>query len=184
MSTRIISLNPFGTGQCLSTKTRFHCCSIFESQSLWNRAVSFDQYPKSLALMDELVSIPLEQGSVFRLLSRWRRCWACPVSIPLEQGSVFRRSYRRGKNGVLSQSLWNRAVSFDPKYFGDKTPMNVSQSLWNRAVSFDSLKQAGNIGGKYVSIPLEQGSVFRLQWYFEALWHKAYESHFPTFSET
>ena len=33
-------------------------------------------------------------------------------------------------------------------------------------------------------IPLEQGSVFRLQWYFEALWHKAYERLFPTFSET
>ena len=90
MSTRIISLNPFGTGQCLSTKTRFHCCSIFESQSLWNRAVSFDQYPKSLALMDELVSIPLEQGSVFRL-----------------------NMLNNNNQTSSSQSLWNRAVSFD-----------------------------------------------------------------------
>ena len=137
MSTRIISLNPFGTGQCLSTKTRFHCCSIFESQSLWNRAVSFDQYPKSLALMDELVSIPLEQGSVFRLnmlnnnnqtsssQSLWNRAvsfdnelkntWeSLTVSIPLEQGSVFRRNKREILGASMeSQSLWNRAVSFD-----------------------------------------------------------------------
>ena len=129
------------------------------------------------------VSIPLEQGSVFRqaltyslskkvslnpfgtgqCLSTKISCLdgrACEVSIPLEQGSVFRH-----ENCDLIETA------------------ELSQSLWNRAVSFDSGKKAYR-SCLNVSIPLEQGSVFRLQWCFEALWHKAYESHFPTFSET
>ena len=34
-----------------------------------------------------------------------------------------------------------------------------------------------------VSIPLEQGNVFRLQWGVRALCGKASQSHFPTFSD-
>ena len=40
-------LNPFGTGQCLSTKTCFTIADMNgESQSLWNRAMSFDPFTK------------------------------------------------------------------------------------------------------------------------------------------
>ena len=60
------------------------------------------------------VSIPLEQGSVLR------RCYSCwhrggsGVSIPLEQGSVLRRLVDgRFGRAERSQSLWNRAVSYD-----------------------------------------------------------------------
>ena len=35
----------------------------------------------------------------------------------------------------------------------------------------------------HVSIPLEQGNVFRLQWGVRALCSKASQSHFPTFSD-
>ena len=35
----------------------------------------------------------------------------------------------------------------------------------------------------FVSIPLEQGNVFRLQWGVRALCGKASQSHFPTFSD-
>ena len=35
------------------------------------------------------------------------------VSIPLEQGNVFRRIKEREQALVKSQSLWNRAMSFD-----------------------------------------------------------------------
>ena len=38
-------------------------------------------------------------------------------------------------------------------------------------------------GCKFVSIPLEQGNVFRLQWGVRALCGKASQSHFPTFSD-
>ena len=61
-------LNPFGTGQCLSTK---------------------EITPE---LLDFCVSIPLEQGNVFRrryCANIWR---TIKVSIPLEQGNVFRRN--------------------------------------------------------------------------------------------
>ena len=83
------SLNPFGTGQCLSTKVE-------------------DQ----LLAIDE-VSIPLEQGNVFRLDTA-EYATDAEVSIPLEQGNVFRRCNKR-KIWLLdrSQSLWNRAMSFD-----------------------------------------------------------------------
>ena len=38
-----------------------------KSQSLWNRAMSFDSFrPRKKSIM--LVSIPLEQGNVFRLI--------------------------------------------------------------------------------------------------------------------
>ena len=39
----------------------------------------------------ETVSIPLEQGSVFRRKNRGELGWNWTVSIPLEQGSVFRQ---------------------------------------------------------------------------------------------
>ena len=60
------------------------------SQSLWNRAVSYDLNYPTAKKGGKKVSIPLEQGSVLR------RCrplvcnciWG--VSIPLEQGSVLR----------------------------------------------------------------------------------------------
>ena len=36
------SLNPFGTGQCLTTDRLTSTASQLMSQSLWNRAVSYD----------------------------------------------------------------------------------------------------------------------------------------------
>ena len=89
------SLNPFGTGQCLSTKVE-------------------DQ----LLAIDE-VSIPLEQGNVFRLDTA-EYATDAEVSIPLEQGNVFRRCNKR-KIWLLdrSQSLWNRAMSFDNDLNGE-----------------------------------------------------------------
>ena len=62
--------------------------------------------------------------------------------IPLEQGSVFRRA----------EDL-------------DHSRPQTSQSLWNRAVSFDGLTVAWNGEAFRVSIPLEQGSVFRRERY-------------------
>ena len=85
-----VRLNPFGTGQCLSTYKYFKGIGqCLLSQSLWNRAVSFDI----------LTRIYLKQVK---------------VSIPLEQGSVFRPKISSSpRTTSSSQSLWNRAVSFD-----------------------------------------------------------------------
>ena len=105
--------------------------------------------------------------------------------IPLEQGSVFRRLYCLVTSGDLglSQSLWNRAVSSDTTEVSctalDKsqslwnravssdttevscTALDKSQSLWNRAVSSDQEDLTVDQWAEKVSIPLEQGSVFR-----------------------
>ena len=82
-------LNPFGTGQCLSTNPSCHINASCESQSLWNRAMSFDQHYQLMSPV-RFVSIPLEQGNVFR-----------------RRTSVYLLKY------LPSQSLWNRAMSFD-----------------------------------------------------------------------
>ena len=61
-------LNPFGTGQCLSTNVNIRNAS------------------------DISVSIPLEQGNVFRRIVLPHLLYALNVSIPLEQGNVFRHN--------------------------------------------------------------------------------------------
>ena len=84
--------------------------------------------------------------------------------IPLEQGSVFRQDMHKAPTveKPASQSLWNRAVSFDLDLVKGKVSVEKSQSLWNRAVSFDCTRFEV-LRDSEVSIPLEQGSVFRQQ---------------------
>ena len=87
----LCGLNPFGTGQCLTTE---------EKQTVKYRL--------------NFVSIPLEQGSVLRHGYQRPLSRKLDVSIPLEQGSVLRRVDRiTSTASQLSQSLWNRAVSYD-----------------------------------------------------------------------
>ena len=126
-----------------------------ESQSLWNRAVSSDNWAKDKQ-MSNRVSIPLEQGSVFRLINNDGMQWI-----------------------DLSQSLWNRAVSSDwasKNYFKSRWSLNpfgtgqclptlvraeelrmlaTSQSLWNRAVSSDSNEEKQSV--KYSLNPFGTG---------------------------
>ena len=112
-------LNPFGTGQCLTTE---------EKQTVKYRL--------------NFVSIPLEQGSVLRHGYQRPLSRKLDVSIPLEQGSVLRRVDRiTSTASQLSQSLWNRAVSYDDDSMMTTKQLRVSQSLWNRAVSYDLNKQ-------------------------------------------
>ena len=60
-------LNPFGTGRGLSTIDWLLNQFLSQSQSLWNRAGSFDRF-SSTSGGSVRVSIPLEQGGVFRHL--------------------------------------------------------------------------------------------------------------------
>ena len=61
------------------------------------------------------VSIPLEQGNVFRPNYAEELAAQDDVSIPLEQGNVFRLvdNLLASAKKLASQSLWNRAMSFD-----------------------------------------------------------------------
>ena len=107
-------LNPFRTGRCLSTQqptgnSGFYFVSIpFEqgdvfrphderlkawkraSQSLSNRAMSFDRRSTEFARASRTVSIPFEQGDVFRHRIEAKAKEIYSVSIPFEQGDVFR----------------------------------------------------------------------------------------------
>ena len=100
-----VRLNPFGTGQCLSTWIRtFDCICNSRSQSLWNRAMSFDELIVKKQLRTKNVSIPLEQGNVFRQ-KIIQSIFQHRVSIPLEQGNVFRLQWGvRALCGKASQS--------------------------------------------------------------------------------
>ena len=155
-------LNPFGTGQCLSTQKYEQrknkrvpsqslwnramsfdvldsgYCTLQKSQSLWNRAMSFDKFFGYRLGQVVAVSIPLEQGNVFRPRAS-EKAQDTEVSIPLEQGNVFRHNLNQYGDQIGSQSLWNRAMSFDEKNAYNYSE-DLSQSLWNRAMSFDSKK--------------------------------------------
>ena len=61
-----LCLNPFGTGQCLTTENWVKDKTMSKSQSLWNRAVSYDEWFNNYMEWRDYVSIPLEQGSVLR----------------------------------------------------------------------------------------------------------------------
>ena len=106
--------NPFGTGQCLST--------------LQVQFVHKDIH----------VSIPLEQGNVFRQISFQKMCsmngsqslWNRAMSFDLHTN--YSTAFQ-----IRSQSLWNRAMSFDQGKVVEFTRTGESQSLWNRAMSFD-----------------------------------------------
>ena len=49
----------------------------------------------------------------------------------------FDLSFRASCKTCGSQSLWNRAMSFDARMCDNGNIDAVSQSLWNRAMSFD-----------------------------------------------
>ena len=83
------------------------------SQSLSSRAMSFDIKVGTTSETTN-VSIPFEQGDVFRRLQMRQVRWQYLVSIPFEQGDVFRHERAvEVHTGYQSQSLSSRAMSFD-----------------------------------------------------------------------
>ena len=113
-----------------------------KSQSLWNRARSFDLFHDTSCVRSNCVSIPLEQGKVFRRTKQKPCGFSNSVSIPLEQGRVFRHNAGAliEEGIVMFQSLWNRAGSFDGQKATHAMIGGAFQSLWNRAGSFDYRK--------------------------------------------
>ena len=60
-----------------------------------------------------------------------------------------------------SQSLSSRAMSFDHLKTDKFKPLGMSQSLSSRAMSFDQQASTMDRKKRTVSIPFEQGDVFR-----------------------
>ena len=130
------------------------------SQSLWNRAVSSDTTEVSCTALDKSQSL-------------WNRAVSSDGMAVESSADV-----------VSSQSLWNRAVSSDIDYLAMLFENNESQSLWNRAVSSDNIRDHNSEWANQVSIPLEQGSVFRhitqatnvQDFLSQSLWNRAVSS--------
>ena len=154
-------------------------------QSLWNRAVSYDSNREEGFAGWNEVSIPLEQGSVLRQeIGKNTGELGCFNPFGTGQCLTTIRQITHTNKKSLFQSLWNRAVSYDKTSQAIAKSLTRFQSLWNRAVSYDEWCLLITAVVTVVSIPLEQGSVLRLQWGHQALCDKACRSHFPTFSET
>ena len=76
--------------------------------------MSFDDNYWSGVHQEMEVSIPFEQGDVFRHLAQSTISAVGTVSIPFEQGDVFRPFKQREIYiSIWSQSLSSRAMSFD-----------------------------------------------------------------------
>ena len=81
-------LNPFGTGQCLTTVTKRRW--IFtKGLNPFGTGQCLTTVKKELEIIEQRVSIPLEQGNVLRLTLTFKEL------------------------SNASQSLWNRAMSYD-----------------------------------------------------------------------
>ena len=85
-------LNPFGTGQCLSTLQSHALQSHDSSQSLWNRAMSFDNNA-DFKITDYESLNPFGTGQCLSTKLPIHVHLTLSVSIPLEQGNVFRLVY-------------------------------------------------------------------------------------------
>ena len=134
-----------------------------------------------------MVSIPFEQGDVFRRFSsiyhfsswhvsnpfRAGRCLSTQklfktmpcirVSIPFEQGDVFRRDVENVPvaGTEKSQSLSSRAMSFDCTYGTNTQARTASLNPFRSGRCLSTLDTHGIVSIFDVSIPFDQGDVFR-----------------------
>ena len=104
LSNRAMSFDEYGRRYIIRT---------YESQSLSNRAMSFDG--RFGTITELIVSIPFEQGDVFR--PTWLRLDSVftPCLNPFRTGRCLSTEFRTAlfERNQASQSLSNRAMSFD-----------------------------------------------------------------------
>ena len=107
------------------------------------------------------VSIPFEQGDVFRRKPLIIVLVIREVSIPFEQGDVFRPIDLDELAGWLeSQSLSNRAMFFDLNIFITFS-LYTSLNPFRTGRCFSTFDDVAESAVDSVSIPFEQGDVFR-----------------------
>ena len=108
------SLNPFGTGQCLTTQEVFQIDNTlfglnpFGTGQCLTTALELSEKQRKGRLN------PFGTGQCLTTMNGLKIHTVYVVSIPLEQGSVLRQAFDHCfTNPAMSQSLWNRAVSYD-----------------------------------------------------------------------
>ena len=135
-------LNPFRSGQCLSTASI--CVHLIKRNSLnpfrSGQCLSTMDYK---ALLDPLcVSIPFDQGNVFRPYTAIKMYETCPVSIPFDQGNVFRPCSGLCLLACTVSIPFDQGNVFRQKLNHEEVIRNESQSLSIRAMSFDGYEKA------------------------------------------
>ena len=155
-----VCLNPFRSGQCLSTE------DIIMS-SLKSRFVSipFDQGNvfrlQTLSFRAVFVSIPFDQGNVFRP-NGVSSVIDLFVSIPFDQGNVFRL-----RVAILT---WWVKVCLNPFRSGQCLSTMIWLILVPAAIGLNPFRSGQCLSTTYnerscnfnrVSIPFDQGNVFR-----------------------
>ena len=86
-----LRFNPFGAGRGLSTLFHGFYSEKFTVSIPLEQGGVFRQIIEHGIAQDRKVSIPLEQGGVFRQIIEHGIAQDRKVSIPLEQGGVFRQ---------------------------------------------------------------------------------------------
>ena len=132
------SFNPFGAGQGLSTLLLVIVLAGLNGFNPFGAGRGFSTYLKRQFYLPRIVSIPLEQGEVFRPKNIFCITGLIKVSIPLEQGGVFRPMKVRKNGNWLSFNPFGtgRGLSTEELWSTDVV-LAKFQSLWNRAGSFD-----------------------------------------------
>ena len=135
----MVCLNPFRAGRCLSTKR-----------------------PRGSGIREPISLNPFRAG---RCLSTILPCNNRKISSslnPFRAGRCLSTHYRKTfRKQNRSQSLSSRAMSFDVVSLGSTIGDASSQSLSSRAMSFDRTTRTYSKVDHIVSIPFEQGDVFR-----------------------
>ena len=112
--------------------------ALILSQSLWNRAVSYDE--KGMIAFELMKSQSLWNRAVS--YDKTIRFYLLQIKSlnPFGTGQCLTTEGEFGVQlrHVASQSLWNRAVSYDESSADVISTLAGSQSLWNRAVSYDA----------------------------------------------
>ena len=131
--------NPFGTGQCLTTVELIALQHQHHpSQSLWNRAVSYDLLSRSIIWQSKSLN-PFGTGQCLTTSQNRSQRGHLRSLNPFGTGQCLTTTWKAFRVNLNneSQSLWNRAVSYDSREFSRCYLNSWSQSLWNRAVSYD-----------------------------------------------
>ena len=82
----------------------------------------------------------------------------------------------------MSQSLSNRAMSFDSPRL-NRCLFTICLNPFRTGRCLSTVARAENLDSDLVSIPFEQGDVFRLQLYAGGRNHAVFQTHFPIFLE-
>ena len=127
---------PLEQGNVFRPFPYIHILFVYKSQSLWNRAMSSDEWKVQTSHKEKCLN-PFGTGQCLPTLEGSGPKEADRVSIPLEQGNVFRLKKR--KHLCVKIGL---------------NPFGTGQCL-------PTVDKAGLESHTAVSIPLEQGNVFR-----------------------